>query len=107
MTTAPDVQRTQRPKTVVVRLEETAGEISRRSREAISTLHTPATAFDVPATMKEDAVTASAPASIPEPTTPKITAPPVVSALLGVAGVLPFGAGSSPVAPAQSPLCGP
>ncbi|OMB82645.1 DUF4185 domain-containing protein [Mycolicibacterium conceptionense] len=103
VTTAPDVQRTQRPNTVVVRLEETAGEITRRSREAISTLHTPATAFDVPATVKEDAVTASAPASMPEPTTPKITAPPVVSALLGVAGVLPFGAGSSPVAPAQSP----
>lgn len=47
-----------------------------------------------------DVVAASAPAAAEEP---RLSAPPVVSALLSVAGLAPFGAGSTPVAPGQSP----
>lgn len=102
-TSVPDLQRMPRPDTVVVRVKESIESVDQRSREAMSTQHTEATSLDLPATVKQDPVVVAVPASPPEPTTPKVTAPPVVSALLSVAGVLPFGAGSSPVAPAQSP----
>ncbi|MGV0814546.1 DUF4185 domain-containing protein [Mycolicibacterium boenickei] len=71
------------------------------------------TPVDVPAVVKERTVVPAAPPSTPEPTAPKVTtpeltapkvtAPPVVSALLSAAGLAPFGAGTAPVAPGQSP----
>ncbi|MFV8050962.1 DUF4185 domain-containing protein [Mycobacterium sp. 48b] len=102
-TTAPDLRRAQRPNTVVVRMRDAAEDIDQRSHDAISTLRAEVAPFDVPAVAKESSVVPVAALSRPEPAAPKITAPPVVSALLGVAGLSPFGAGTSPVAPAQSP----
>ncbi|MGA5535435.1 DUF4185 domain-containing protein [Mycolicibacterium nivoides] len=102
VTTAPDLRRAQRPNTVVVRMRDAAEDIDQRSREALSTLRTEVTSFEVPAVLKESVVPA-APVPTPEPTAPKVAAAPVVSALLGVAGLAPFGAGTSPVAPGQSP----
>jgi hypothetical protein len=101
-TTAPDLRRAQRPNTVVVRMRDAAQDIDQRGRDALSTLRTEVTAFDVPAVVKESVVPA-APVPTPEPTAPKVAAAPVVSALLSVAGLAPFGAGTSPVAPGQSP----
>lgn len=101
--TAPDLRRQQqRPNTVVVRMRETAVDLDQRGRDAISALRDQVTSFDVPAVVKESAVVPKAPVQAPEPA-PRIAAPPVVSALLGVAGLSPFGAGTSPVAPGQSP----
>lgn len=101
--TAPDLRRQQqRPNTVVVRMRETAVDLDQRGRDAISALRDQVTSFDVPAAIKESAVVPEAPVQAPEPA-PRVAAPPVVSALLGVAGLSPFGAGTSPVAPGQSP----
>ncbi|WP_454790828.1 DUF4185 domain-containing protein [Mycolicibacterium lutetiense] len=102
-TSAPDLRRAQRPNTVVVRMRDAAEDIDQRSRDAISTLRAEVKSFDVPAVAKESTVVPAAPLPTPEPTAPKVTAPPVVSALLSVAGLSPFGAGTSPVAPGQSP----
>jgi hypothetical protein len=102
-TSAPDLQRTVRPNTVVVRLKEAAQDIDRRSRDTVSTVRNEVTSFDVPAVVKKSIVVPQAPPSTPEPTAPKVIAPPVVSALLGVVGLAPFGAGTSPVGPGQSP----
>ncbi|MGV0596337.1 DUF4185 domain-containing protein [Mycolicibacterium porcinum] len=101
--TVPDLQRVKRPDTVVVRLKEAAENIDRRSRDAISAVRSEAPSIDVPTVAKEDAIVPATPVSAPEPAAAKISAPPVVSALLSVAGLPSFGAGSSPVAPAQSP----
>lgn len=95
-TTAPDLKRTQRPDTVIVRLREAAEKITEPNLDVSATPRPRATTSDAPAA---PAVRASA----PEPAAPEITAPPVVSALLSVAGLAPFGAGTSPVAPGQSP----
>lgn len=101
--TAPDLRRQQqRPLTVVVKMRETAVDLDQRGRDAISALRDQVTSFDVPAVVKESAVVPEAPVQAPEPA-PRVAAPPVVSALLGVAGLSPFGAGTSPVAPGQSP----
>lgn len=102
-TSAPDSQRAQRPNTVVVRLKEVAEDVPQRGRDVISASRTEVTTFDVPAALPEISIVPAAPVSNPEPAAPKIAAPPVVSALLSVAGLTPFGAGTSPVAPAQSP----
>lgn len=102
-TTAPDLRRAQRPKTVVVRLKEATENIDQRSRDAISTLRSGVTSIDTPTVANENPFVAATPVSTPEPTATKIAAPPVVSALLSVAGLSTFGAGTSPVAPAQSP----
>lgn len=99
---APDLQRAQRPSTVVVRLRDVAEDVTERSHDVISTPRAQTPSI-VTAATKDFAVVPAPPASMPAPTTPKITPPPVVSALLGVAGLAPFGAGTSPVAPAQSP----
>lgn len=101
-TTAPDLRRAQRPNTVVVRMRDAAEDIDQRGRDALSTLRAEVTSFDVPAVVKESVVPA-APVPTPEPAAPKVAAAPVVSALLSVAGLAPFGAGTSPVAPGQSP----
>ncbi|QRY55082.1 DUF4185 domain-containing protein [Mycolicibacterium septicum] len=83
-------------------MRDAAEDIDQRGRDALSTLRTEVTSFDVPAVVKESVVPA-APVPTPEPTAPKVAAAPVVSALLSVAGLAPFGAGTSPVAPGQSP----
>ncbi|CRZ13700.1 DUF4185 domain-containing protein [Mycolicibacterium neworleansense] len=98
--TGPRLKRTEPADTVDVRLQETTEDITERSRDAFSTLRTPVTTLDVPAASPDKTVV---PISAPEPAVPKITAPPVVTALLSAAGLSPFGAGTSPVAPAQSP----
>lgn len=98
VTSAPPLRRAQRPSTVVVRLDEAAENLAQRGHDVVSTLRTQVTTFDVPDVVPEKTVVPAAPA-----TAPKVTAPPVVSALLSVAGLSPFGAGTSPVAPGQSP----
>ncbi|MED5812962.1 DUF4185 domain-containing protein [Mycolicibacterium sp. 050232] len=102
--TVPDLQRVKRPDTVVVRLKEATENLDHRSRDAISTLRSGATSIDIPtAAAKETTILPATPVSTPAPTAARIAAPPVVTALLSVAGLSPFGAGTSPVAPAQSP----
>ncbi len=79
-----DIDRAQpRRRLVAANLEATA---ARRSRPS-----------------SQESIVPAAPVPTPEPVAPKVAAPPVVSALLSVAGLSPFGAGTSPVAPAQSP----
>ncbi|MUL83760.1 MULTISPECIES: DUF4185 domain-containing protein [unclassified Mycolicibacterium] len=82
-----DPDSTQRPGTVVVKIKEATEDIAQRGRGA----------------MQEISAVPAATVTAPESTTPKISAPPAVSALLSAAGLAPFGAGTSPVAPAQSP----
>lgn len=103
VTTAPDRQRATSPNTVVVRLKEATANIDQRSRDATAPLRSGITAISVPTIARESAIVPALVVSTPEPSVAKISAPPVVSALLSVAGLSPFGAGSSPVAPAQSP----
>lgn len=103
VTTAPDRQRATSPNTVVVRLKEATANIDQRSRDATAPLRSGITAINVPTIARESAIVPAPVESTPEPSVAKISAPPVVSALLSVAGLSPFGAGSSPVAPAQSP----
>ncbi len=103
VTTAPDRQRATSPNTAVVRLKEATANIDQRSRDATAPLRSGITAINVPTIAKESAIVPAPVVSTPEPSVAKISAPPVVSALLSVAGLSPFGAGSSPVAPAQSP----
>ncbi|BBX91936.1 DUF4185 domain-containing protein [Mycolicibacterium boenickei] len=103
VTTAPDRQRATSPNTVVVRLKEATANIDQRSRDATAPLRSGITAINVPTIANESAIVPAPVESTPEPSVAKISAPPVVSALLSVAGLSPFGAGSSPVAPAQSP----
>lgn len=99
---APDLRRAQPPSTVVVRLREGSRDIAGRSLDVVSSPSSRTTALDAPPASQEKA---ASPVAIPEPepVAPKVAAPPVVSALLSVAGLSPFGAGTSPVAPAQSP----
>lgn len=102
-TSAPTLKRAQRPNTntVVVRLNEVAENLNQRNHDVVSALGTEVATFDIPAIpdiVPEKTVVPAAPA-----TASKVSAPPVVSALLSVAGLSPFGAGSSPVAPGQSP----
>ena len=103
VTSAPDRQLTLRPSTVVVRLKEAAQDIDRRGRDTVSTVRTEVTSFDAPPVVQKSTVVPQALPSAPEPTAPEVTAQPVVSALLGVVGLAPFGAGTSPVGPGQSP----
>ncbi|MDH6194958.1 hypothetical protein M2272_001587 [Mycobacterium frederiksbergense] len=106
--TVPDLDRTeqdltQRPSTIVVKIKAATADIAQRGRDTNSTLRTPITALGTPDTMQQISAVPAAMITAPEPTTAKVTAPPVVSALLSAAGLAPFGAGTSPVAPAQSP----
>ncbi|WP_243858645.1 DUF4185 domain-containing protein [Mycobacterium sp. DL440] len=98
-TTAPDLRRAQRPNTVVVRMRDTAEDIDQRGRDVVSTLRTGSTTFDIPDVVPEKSVVPATPITGPK----VVTAAPVVSALLSVAGLSPFGAGTSPGAPGQSP----
>ncbi|OMB93805.1 hypothetical protein A5733_15410 [Mycobacterium sp. NS-7484] len=97
-TTAP----TPRVHTIVGKIQDSVDNVGRLSDDIVATVRTPDTSV---ATSDTAPVNIIAPikTKAPEPVTPKITAPPVVSALLSVAGLTPFGAGTSPVAPAQSP----
>jgi Domain of unknown function (DUF4185) len=99
--TVPDPDRSapdpgDRPNTVVAKIKGATDDIAQRGRDAISTLRTPDA-------LQQISTVPAATITTPEPTTPKISAPPMVSALLSAAGLAPFGAGTSPVAPAQSP----
>ncbi|MGV0805564.1 DUF4185 domain-containing protein [Mycolicibacterium setense] len=102
-TTAPVLKGAQQPHAVVVRLREAAEKVTERSLDVASTPRPGTTSAHAPAASRETTTAPAVPVSIPEPAAPKIAAPPVVSALLSVAGLAPFGAGTSPVAPAQSP----
>ncbi|WP_441957202.1 DUF4185 domain-containing protein [Mycolicibacterium houstonense] len=95
-----DAERTPRPNPVATAIKEATENVTRRSRNAATTVATAVPAVDLPerSVVPTAAITATEP-----PEAPKIAAPPVVSALLGVAGLAPFGAGSTPVAPGQSP----
>lgn len=96
--TEPGQRRALRPDTVVVRLDEATERMAQRSHDVVSTVRTQVATFDVADIVQKKTVVPEAPQ-----TPPKISAPPVVSALLSVAGLSSFGAGTSPVAPAQSP----
>ncbi|MGV0744505.1 DUF4185 domain-containing protein [Mycolicibacterium sp. XJ870] len=96
----PELDSRQRRDTVVVKVEEAGQKITENIKENL--------VEPVAKTVAENVVPrgltapATAQASAPvEP--PKITAVPVVSALLAAAGLSPVGAGTSPVAPSQSP----
>ncbi|OBF31961.1 hypothetical protein A5719_29725 [Mycolicibacterium peregrinum] len=102
-TSAPTLKRPQHPNTntVVVRLNEAAESLTHRSHDSVSTLGTEVAKFDI--SDIPDFVPERTPVPTAPVTAPKISAPPAVSALLSVAGLSPFGAGNSPVAPGQSP----
>ncbi|OMC39854.1 hypothetical protein A5740_25860 [Mycobacterium sp. GA-1841] len=93
---------TQRVNTIVGKIKESADHVNRRRDDVVGAVPTPDTSVADSGTVP---VSSIAPIKVdtPAPVTPKITAPPVVSALLSVAGLAPFGAGTSPTAPAQSP----
>lgn len=94
---------TPRSNTVVVRIKEAAEDLTERSRAVASTPRMPVTTLDAAQLTLPSAIVPAPKITTPEPETPKTTAPPVVSALLSVAGLSPFAAGTSPAAPGQSP----
>ncbi|MHC9297152.1 DUF4185 domain-containing protein [Mycobacterium sp. LTG2003] len=95
----PALDRTERPSTVVVKVKEATQDIAERIGETVSTTR----AESIVERFGRRSVDVAATAQAANAQAPQASAVPVVSALLAAAGLSPLGAGTSPVAPAQSP----